>query len=86
MAFHWNGAGRGEHKLDADDWTADFGIGIRELVYGLLAVARNFAPETEEEDGAVRMRVVDAPRSKPAPSKIATVIGEPLVMPTSSRT
>ena len=46
--------------MDTTDWIAPSGIDIRELVYGLLSVAHAYEPMTEDEDGAVRMLIVDA--------------------------
>jgi hypothetical protein len=43
----------------ADDWVADSGIGIRELVWGLLTVARAYEAESEEEDAHVQMLIID---------------------------
>lgn len=45
--------------MDADNWTAPSGIEIRELVWGLLTVARRYMPETEEEDAGVQMLLID---------------------------
>ena len=45
--------------MKADDWTAPSGIGIRELVWGLLTVARAYTPSNLDEDGAVKMLVID---------------------------
>ena len=45
--------------METQDWTAPSGIDIRELVWGLLAVARAFEPVTEEEAAAVAMLLVD---------------------------
>jgi hypothetical protein len=45
--------------MNADDWYAASGIDIRQLVYGLLTVARAYTPETRDEDGAVRMLIID---------------------------
>ena len=49
-----------EGNRNANDWNANSGINIRQLVYGLLTVARAYTPETEEEDAAVRMLIIDA--------------------------
>ncbi len=45
--------------MNADDWTAASGIDIRELVWGLLAVARRYLPETNEEEAGVQMLLID---------------------------
>jgi hypothetical protein len=42
-----------------DDWVADSGIDVRQLVYGLLTVAKAYKAETVDEDGAVGMLIVD---------------------------
>jgi hypothetical protein len=49
-----------EANRNANDWNADSGIDIRQLVYGLLTVARAYTPETEDEDAAVKMLIIDA--------------------------
>jgi hypothetical protein len=45
--------------MEAQDWTAPSGIGIRELVWGLLAVARAHEPASEQEAAAVMVLMVD---------------------------
>jgi len=45
--------------MNTDDWQADSGINIGELVYGLLTVARRYLPETEEEEAGVKMPIID---------------------------
>jgi len=45
--------------MSADDWMAGSGIGIRELVYGLLTVAKAYEADTEDEDAAVKMMMID---------------------------
>jgi len=45
--------------MNTDDWQADSGINIRELVYGLLTVAHAYIPETEEEEAGVKMLIID---------------------------
>ena len=45
--------------METNDWTAASGIDIKELVWGLLSVARAFEPVTEEEAAVVRMLITD---------------------------
>ena len=45
--------------MEAIDWIASSGIGIRELVWGLLTVARAYEPATEDEAAAVKMLMID---------------------------
>ena len=47
------------YDMEADNWTAPSGIGIRELVWGLLTVARRYMPETGEEEAGVEMLLLD---------------------------
>jgi len=49
----------GDENMSADDWMAGSGIGIRELVYGLLTVAKAYEADTEDEDAAVKMMMID---------------------------
>jgi hypothetical protein len=45
--------------MTADDWVASSGIDIRQLVWGLLTVARAYEPTNIDEDGAVGMLIID---------------------------
>jgi len=45
--------------MNTDNWRADSGITIRELVYGLLTVARRHLPETDEGEAGVKMLIID---------------------------
>ena len=57
----------------ADNWQSSSGIDVRQLVYGLLTVARAYEPETVDEDGAVRMLIVDGEAflNKTEPEEVA---------------
>lgn len=45
--------------MNTDDWVADSGIGIRELVWGLLTIARAYNVESEEENAHVQTLIID---------------------------
>jgi hypothetical protein len=45
--------------MDADNWIAPSGIGIRDLVWSLLALVEAFEPATEQEAAVVAMLLVD---------------------------
>ena len=45
--------------MEADNWQADSGIDIRELVWGLLTVANAYTPANSDEDGAIQMLIID---------------------------
>lgn len=45
--------------MNADDWRGPSGIDVRQLIWGLLTVAKAYEPTTVDEDGAVRMLIVD---------------------------
>jgi len=45
--------------MNTNDWRADSGINIRELVYGLLSVARRYTSETDEEETGVKILIID---------------------------
>jgi hypothetical protein len=46
-------------QCNANDWTAASGIDIRQLVWGLLTVAKAYTPETGDEDASVKMLIID---------------------------
>jgi hypothetical protein len=45
--------------MNADDWIASSGIDVRQLVWGLLTVARAYEPTNEEENAHVQMLMID---------------------------
>jgi hypothetical protein len=45
--------------METNDWYAPSGIDVRQLVWGFLTVARAYTPENTDEDGAVRMLIID---------------------------
>jgi hypothetical protein len=45
--------------MEPNDWTAPSGIDIRQLVWGLLTVARAYEPTTDDGDAAVKMLIID---------------------------
>ena len=47
------------YGMEADNWIAQSGIDIRQLVWSLLRLAQAYEPKNSDEDGAVRMLIVD---------------------------
>jgi hypothetical protein len=46
--------------MEAHEWSAPSGISVRELVWGLLTVARAYEPvKHSEESAAVAMLIID---------------------------
>jgi len=45
--------------MNADDWVADSGIDVRQLVWGLLSIAKAHEADSDEEAAAVEMLMID---------------------------